>query len=206
MKHLLSILVLLTFCLGASASWADGYRYSYYGVTEGLCDEYVLSTYKDRTGYLWVCTSNGLDRFDGNRFVHFSSHSDDPGTRINNDFVYSVTEDIRGDIWVVTNSGLLCIHVQEGTISFPEDLGSFRDRLSQPMIGILSTTEDCSDLRTKRSLACRPDAVGNVEEVTEYPSALNSLRYISMQDDLIWVGVSPASNVSDSLRWKGRSS
>lgn len=189
MKHLLSILVLLTFCLGASASWADGYRYSYYGVTEGLCDEYVLSTYKDRTGYLWVCTSNGLDRFDGNRFVHFSSHSDDPGTRINNDFVYSVTEDIRGDIWVVTNSGLLCIHVQEGTISFPEDLGSFRDRLSQPMIGILSTTEDCLWILERNGLLrVVLDAVGNVEEVTEYPSALNSLRYISMQDDLIWVG------------------
>lgn len=189
MKRWLTVLFLLLLSLGASASWADGYRYAYYGAAEGLCDEYVLSTYKDRAGYLWICTSNGLDRFDGNRFIHFSSHSDDPGTRINNDFVYGVAEDGRGDIWAVTNSGLLCIHVKDGTVSFPDSFGDHRGTLSRPMISILSDREDHLWLLERNGLiGVSLDRSGNVAEVNSIPSVSTSLRYFAVQGDLIWTG------------------
>ena len=86
------LLILLAAALGplARADWADQFSYRIYSTAEGLCDDYVLSTYKDRTGYLWVSTSDGLDRFDGNRFIHFNSHASDPALRIENDFVYQV--------------------------------------------------------------------------------------------------------------------
>ena len=95
-------------------SWEEGYRYTYYGISDGLCDDYVTSTYRDRSGYLWICTSNGLDRFDGHFFTHFSSHSEEEATYINNDFIYSVTEDRSGNIWGVTNSGLFKIDKTSG--------------------------------------------------------------------------------------------
>lgn len=40
----------------------------------GLASNLVLSLYQDYKGYVWVGTANGIQRFDGGKFVHFSSN------------------------------------------------------------------------------------------------------------------------------------
>lgn len=171
------------------ASWADSYRYKYYGISEGLCDDYVTATYQDRSNYLWICTSNGLDRFDGNRFVHFSTHSEYEDTRIHNDFIYNVTEDNHNRIWGVTNTGLFRIDELTGEIRFPQALGTESDRLAKHMNGI--TTDKSGNL-----LILRPDGLtyvvlddtGEISLVNEVSSTNTSIRNMAVQDDLIWIG------------------
>jgi len=38
---------------------------------KGLASNNVYCTYQDERGFIWVGTSNGLQRFDGNKFIHF---------------------------------------------------------------------------------------------------------------------------------------
>src|SRR5690349_6038448 len=47
-----------------------------YTTAEGLSDNSVTGVAEDSTGYLWIATLWGLNRFDGRRFVQFHSNSD----------------------------------------------------------------------------------------------------------------------------------
>lgn len=189
MKRILTFILILASVLEVSASWENNYRYTYYGMSEGLCDDYVTATYQDRSNYLWICTSNGLDRFDGQRFTHFSSHSEYEETRIHNDFVYNVVEDRFNHIWGVTNSGVFRIDEVSGIIDFPEDFGEYSSLLSKNMNSI---TVDKAD----NIVILRPDGLtyitldnnGDIISVEEAVSALGSIRYMSVQDELIWIG------------------
>jgi len=44
-----------------------------YSYKDGLTSSFVLYTYKDSRGFLWVCTSNGLFRFDGYSFRNINT-------------------------------------------------------------------------------------------------------------------------------------
>jgi len=44
----------------------------------GLASNNVFCTYQDKQGFMWVGTSNGLQRFDGNRFIHFGKSRPQP--------------------------------------------------------------------------------------------------------------------------------
>ena len=61
-------LLLITVLLGAC--WLKATAGSYYATSEGLKEiesASVYSIYQDGRGALWLNTSNGLYRFDGNR-------------------------------------------------------------------------------------------------------------------------------------------
>ncbi len=42
-----------------------------YTAKDGLPESNILSTYTDKSGYLWITTTNGLSRYDGKKFVQF---------------------------------------------------------------------------------------------------------------------------------------
>jgi signal transduction histidine kinase/ligand-binding sensor domain-containing protein/DNA-binding response OmpR family regulator len=60
---------------------------------------------RDREGYLWVGTRNGLFRFDGYHFLPFINDPSDSSTITGNN-VTSIVEDDSGTIWAGTNKGL----------------------------------------------------------------------------------------------------
>ncbi|MDR3702519.1 MAG: two-component regulator propeller domain-containing protein [Candidatus Sulfopaludibacter sp.] len=84
----------------AEAAWAQHYRFRHYGPEEGLSTA-VSRLLQDRTGFLWVGTGNGLFRYDGARFQHFSTDDGLPSTSIRN-----LHETPDGTLWVVTGRGL----------------------------------------------------------------------------------------------------
>ncbi|HEX8315197.1 MAG TPA: two-component regulator propeller domain-containing protein, partial [Flavisolibacter sp.] len=44
----------------------------------GLSSNVVSSIHQDEKGFIWVGTANGLQRFDGSKFVHFGTSNGDP--------------------------------------------------------------------------------------------------------------------------------
>jgi ligand-binding sensor domain-containing protein/serine phosphatase RsbU (regulator of sigma subunit) len=70
---------------------------------EGLPQNYVASVVQTRDGYIWLATQEGVARFDGVRFVLFSSR-DIPAIRTNN--VTCLLEDRTGGLWIGTAAGL----------------------------------------------------------------------------------------------------
>lgn len=175
----------------AFADNEDNYNYTYYQIENGLCDEYVLSTYKDKDGFIWMCTSNGLDRFDGNTFVHYNTHSVDPATKINSDFIYAVIEDDYSHIWGVSSLGLFRINKKENTVSYFHELELENAKLlSSPMTNIAWG-------RTGNMWICAKNKILNIELDQEGEiSAIHSIdiassfliRYIFVQGDKVWIG------------------
>ncbi|MCF0176933.1 MAG: response regulator [Bacteroidales bacterium] len=100
-KTLLTIFVSL--CAGTTVFAADsGVRLISYDISDGLSGNTVNCFVQDGTGYIWVGTRNGLDRFDGCRF-HHCSIGEGASPRLS---VTSVCDAGGGTLWVGTESGL----------------------------------------------------------------------------------------------------
>ncbi len=80
-------------------------QYYFNKLTEenGLSDNRVTCFLKDKTGFLWVGTKNGLNRYDGNTFKIFKPTA---GNSISNEVINDIVQDSSGKIWVATISGL----------------------------------------------------------------------------------------------------
>ena len=97
-----SRLVAIATILMAAASAAEAQRLPvrHYGLAEGLPHNTVTSIYQDRKGFLWIGTFEGLARFDGYRFVSYSTVDG-----LGHDLVNDIAEDRGGRLWVATNGG-----------------------------------------------------------------------------------------------------
>ncbi len=79
------------------------------GVRDGLTDTCVESIAKDRYGYVWFATLNGLNRFDGYNIKKYSLK--DFG--LNFDQFKYVAEDKEGNIWTVSATGTVYLFDRE---------------------------------------------------------------------------------------------
>ncbi len=190
-KHFLPLLLMgLLFSLYAVADADERcYNFTSYRVENGLCDEYVLSTYKDRQGYVWICTSNGLDRFDGHHFLHYNSHTRHPITRIPGDFVCGVAEDGHGRLWGVSNNGLFQVSRLGDNILALDGLSPEEaELLSRPMIAVCRDKDGGLWTCTRQELIhVEMDSLGCVAQVKNYPSAEGSIQYMFLQGSKVWL-------------------
>ncbi len=74
-------------------------------VEHGLSQSTVNRILQDREGYMWFGTLNGLNKYDGYRFVDFRHNPNDPNS-ISSDQIYALYEDNKGNLWVGTLGGL----------------------------------------------------------------------------------------------------
>src|SRR5688500_17881318 len=73
-----------------------------YTVTEGLAHNRVSRIYRDSHDFLWICTDDGLSRFDGREFVNYTVSSGLPHAHVNDS-----VEARNGDYWIGTDGGLV---------------------------------------------------------------------------------------------------
>ena len=81
------------------------YAIKNYNINNGLPSNSTTCVIKDRSGFLWVGTENGLCRFDGYTFKTFINIPGD-STSLTNNYINTITEDKKGRIWVGTLDGL----------------------------------------------------------------------------------------------------
>ncbi|MGB8191838.1 MAG: two-component regulator propeller domain-containing protein [Chitinophagaceae bacterium] len=72
---------------------------------DGLSNNFVNAILKDRKGFVWIGTGDGLNRYDGKNFISFYHSIYDKNSITHND-VYSLLEDDLGYIWIGTFNGL----------------------------------------------------------------------------------------------------
>ena len=63
-----------------------------------------MRIFQDSRGFLWICTFNGLNRYDGYQFKIFRNIPGD-STSLSNNKILSICEDISGNIWIGTYGG-----------------------------------------------------------------------------------------------------
>lgn len=102
-KLILSILFLFcSLCLFAEES---NYLFRHYQVENGLSDNMVTCCVQDKSGYIWIGTRDGLNRFDGYTFKVFRNDPDDAES-LGNNWITHLGCDHDGNLWVGTLSGL----------------------------------------------------------------------------------------------------
>ena len=73
---------------------------------DGLSESTVYDVFQDSRGYMWICTDNGLNKYDGYsmksyQYMHYDELSISKGAP------RTIFEDRSGHIWIATSAGLI---------------------------------------------------------------------------------------------------
>ncbi|WP_412468142.1 two-component regulator propeller domain-containing protein [Pedobacter sp. KLB.chiD] len=91
-------------------------QFSNLGIEQGLSNNTVTSIYKDKFGFMWFGTLDGLNRYDGYRFEIFRHQFGNPNS-LPNDIIMALNDDCLGNIWVGTQTGLAILNNRTLTFS-----------------------------------------------------------------------------------------
>jgi ligand-binding sensor domain-containing protein/signal transduction histidine kinase len=99
-SHRTWLLVALTL-MAPAAIHAEQLPVRVYGTADGLAHDRIRRIVLDSRGFLWFCTVEGLNRFDGQRFTEYSLRDG-----LGSASVLDLLETREGDYWVATESGV----------------------------------------------------------------------------------------------------
>lgn len=99
MKRQLNLIFLIMLCLGKAVCGIHDIRFASIGIGEGLSHSTINGICQDSSGYIWVATPDGLNRYDGNKFTSLIPDSLDHKVK-------AVVATEGGDVWCITNHAL----------------------------------------------------------------------------------------------------
>ena len=80
-------------------------RSTHYSTEQGLSQNRVDQILQDNQGFMWFGTYNGLNRFDGYRFLSYKPEADNPYS-IGGVFIYALFQDRSGALWIAVDEEL----------------------------------------------------------------------------------------------------
>jgi signal transduction histidine kinase/ligand-binding sensor domain-containing protein/DNA-binding response OmpR family regulator len=98
------LLLLLPFAGFVADAQPGNLKFSHIGTEVGLSQNNVTCILRDRQGFMWFGTRDGLNRYDGYDFDVYKNEPED-STSLSSNFVTSIMQDRKGDIWVGTWGG-----------------------------------------------------------------------------------------------------
>src|SRR5438067_4799136 len=102
-KYYLLIAIQFLICFPVHSQRKPQLRFFHLGIEQGLSNNTVNCLLQDRTGFLWIGTDNGLDRYDGYQFVLIGDGTNQ--NTIQSPQITSLLEDKEGIIWIGTKAG-----------------------------------------------------------------------------------------------------
>ena len=120
-------------------------KFSSLTINDGLSQSDVKSILKDRLGYMWFATDDGLNRYDGYNFIIYRHDPKDSHSLKSND-VSTLFEDKAGNIWVGTSGGGLSLY----------------DRNSDSFTNFISEKNDAGSLSSNDISAIFQDSKNNI--------------------------------------------
>lgn len=116
MSRKLFLFLLNFYFLSVAAQQQIG-QFMAYGPETKYLSGFNYKVYQSNTGYLWICTMNGVVRFDGKRYNNFFSDYLNPNSPTDN-IVSDVMEDKNGHLWIAGFS--------KGVSRYDQRTGRFR--------------------------------------------------------------------------------
>ncbi|WPU97029.1 two-component regulator propeller domain-containing protein [Mucilaginibacter sabulilitoris] len=116
--HLFRFVVLLVWLMIPVACFAQhqSLKFEHIGTRAGLSQIDVSCIVQDSRGFMWIGTGNGLNRYDGYKFISYH-HDPEDSNSLSNDVISDIVVDHTGNIWVATKSGLNKLEIKSGRFS-----------------------------------------------------------------------------------------
>lgn len=80
--------------------------FDHISVIDGLSQSTVLSICKDKRGFMWFGTRDGLNRYDGKTIKKYKNDPSNHNSLIFDDYIYTIVEDRYQKLWVGTQRGV----------------------------------------------------------------------------------------------------
>ena len=103
-KFISNLFLFFLLVYAVSAQTGD-YKFTRLNNSQGLLHNQINCIFKDSQGYMWFGTRDGLNRYDGYRFMVFRNDPKDPSS-ISDNYITDIYEDSKGRFWVGTKKGL----------------------------------------------------------------------------------------------------
>ncbi len=80
------------------------FRFDHISLNEGLSQNTVFCMLQDSKGFIWFCTQDGLNKYDGCTFTVYKPEPGNP-TSLSHNIISSICEDSSGMFWIGTSNG-----------------------------------------------------------------------------------------------------
>jgi len=103
----LTILLVFVILLQNIYAQDNAISFKKYSISDGLSQSSVLNFFKDSKGFLWLCTQDGLNRYDGFDFKIYKNSPNNEQTLSGNYIQQIMLEDNDGNLWLEIQGGFL---------------------------------------------------------------------------------------------------
>ena len=103
LRYLLFFVFAIFFKLSSPAQQAREYSFKHFSVTSGLAANTVGAVTQDDDGYIWIATTNGLQRYDGNSFITFKAQEHNPSA-IPSNHIAGLYKDRQNNLWLIADN------------------------------------------------------------------------------------------------------
>lgn len=93
-------------CLSRAFSQPADLYFHHLNSTHGLSQSTSNSIYRDRSGFVWIGSAEGLNRFDGVQVKVYKASPDDSTQLADPTVISPIFEDRRGDLWFCTHTAV----------------------------------------------------------------------------------------------------
>ena len=111
------LVFLLIFMLSGIHSIGQELSFKRFGTPDGLSNGWVRCFYQDNYGFIWIGTSDGLNRYDGKNFKVYRP-SNDKGIPLGNVTINDIITKDDTTLWIATDMGLFSLNMIDEKMVF----------------------------------------------------------------------------------------
>lgn len=179
-----SIVILVTILLSGFVQnlKAQTMPFRTYSIENGLSESVIHSLIQDESGYIWLGTGFGLNRFDGVEFKKWYEEDGLPNNRVN-----ALRQSSDGKIWLGTDAGIA--YLEDDSIYVPSVFEPIRESV---VLSIYEDTDRSMWIATEGSGLWKYDTSGRFANVSNQHGYRNMMARAVVEDEngIIWVGTS----------------
>lgn len=193
-RFLLMVVLLLQSLLTDAQLNSNITRYS---TRDGLSHDGILCITRDRDGFIWFGTFDGINRFDGHNFIVYKSRPGD-NSNLNNNKIRSIVEDKDSYLWIKTYDNKVYrfdkkteqfLAISDGTYKY-----LFKDVVVDKIVpdeenGVWLLSENQGVLYARNNSLGEP-VISYYHKERQEPFQLNgnSVKFLHREGKNVWIG------------------